>query len=383
VAATPTVLHIIPTLDRAGAEKQLTLLATELKRRGWSVQVCALTRGGPYQRALESSGVPVTVIGKSAKVDPSAYFRLSRVIREIRPTIVQTWLFAANAYGRWAAWRNGVPHIIGSERCADHWKSWWHFAIDRFLAQRSQRIVANGHYVKEFYASHGIAAEKITVIPNAVPPPPPTGDSRRAMLLEFGLPDDARVVALVGRLWPQKRVEDAIWAADLLKRIRDDVHLLIIGDGPLRERLTQYRDKIEIEDRVHFVGHRDDLDRWLPHFDVLWNTSAYEGQSNAVLEALACGVPVVATDIPSNRELIVHEETGFLVPPGKKGRAPLAAKTKRLLEEEDLRRRMGEAGRRRALGEFSLTRMADGYCRLYEELLSMAPHPAASDLPPS
>lgn len=369
MSETGTVLHIIPTLDQAGAEKQLTLLAAELKRRGWPVHVCALTRGGPYRKELEAAGVPVTVIGKATKLDPTAYLRLRRFIRQTRADIVQTWLFAANAYGRWAAWRAGVPHIVGSERCADHWKTWWHFRIDRFLARRSDAVVVNGRYVREFYVSHGIPAEKIVVIPNAVVEFPAASDSRRAMLLEFGLPDDARVVALVGRLWPQKRVEDAIWAADLLKRIRDDVHLLIIGDGPLRERLTRYRDSIEIEDRVHFVGHRKDLSRWLPHFDVLWNTSAYEGQSNAVLEAMACGVPVVASDIPANRELIVPDETGFLIPAGKSGRAPLAAKTKKLLEDEDLRRGMGEAARRRAREEFSLTRMADAYCRLYAELL--------------
>lgn len=381
MSETGTVLHIIPTLDQAGAEKQLALLAGELKRRGWPVHVCALTRGGPYQKKLEAAGVPVTVIGKATKLDPFAYLRLRRFLRQIRPDIVQTWLFAANAYGRWAAWRTGVPHIVASERCADYWKSWWHFTIDRFLARRSDAVVVNGRYVQDFYASHGIPRDKIVVIPNAVLEPPLPSDSRRAMLLEFGLPDEARVIALVGRLWPQKRVEDAIWAADLLKRIRDDVHLLVIGDGPLRERLIQYRDQIEIADRVHFVGHRTDLPRWLPHFDVLWNTSAYEGQSNAVLEAMACGVPVVAADIPGNRELIVPDETGFLVPAGKSGRAPLAAKTKKLLEDEDLRRRMGEAARRRARDEFSLSRMADAYCRLYEGLLSRRPAPARSAAP--
>ena len=111
-------------------------------------------------------------------------------------------------------------------------------------------------------------------------------------------------------------MKDAIWAADLLKVIRDDVHLLVIGDGPQRDRLRRYRDQVRIGDKVHFLGERGDVPRLLPHFDVLWSTSGYEGQSNVILEAMAAGVPVVATDIPGTRELVISDTTGYLVPVG-------------------------------------------------------------------
>ena len=139
----------------------------------------------------------------------------------------------------------------------------------------------------------------------AWPCPNTPGTTRRQLLAELGLPADSRLVGLVGRLWPQKRVKDAIWATDLLKVIRDDVHLLVIGDGPQRDRLRRYRDQCRIRDKVHFLGERGDVPRFLPHFDVLWSTSGYEGQSNVILEAMAAGVPVVATDIPGTRELVV------------------------------------------------------------------------------
>ena len=296
---TKRVLQIIPTLDRAGAEKQMTLLARQLPRREFEVQVCALTRGGPLLTDLHQAGIPTTVIGKRWKLDPQAYWHLKRLVARFRPDLIHTWLFAANSYGRAAGIACGVKCLVAGERCVDPWKGWTELSIDRYLARRTDRIAANSTAVRDFYVRHGLPAEKFTVIPNGVPPAEPSRSSRQILLAELGLPEDARLIGAVGRLWPQKRLKDAIWAADLLKVIRNDVHLLIAGDGPHRDRLRRFRDQVEIRDKVHFLGHRDDVPRLMPHFDVLWSTSGYEGQSNAILEAMAAGVPVVATDIPA------------------------------------------------------------------------------------
>ena len=205
------------------------------------------------------------------------------------------------------------------------------------------------------------------VIPNAVAIPERPTTTRRQLLSELQLPETARLVGLVGRLWPQKRVKDAIWAVDLLKVIRDDVHLLVIGDGPQRSRLRQYRDQVGIEDKVHFLGERGDVPRLMPHFDVLWSTSGYEGQSNVILEAMAAGVPVVATDIPGTRELVLADATGFLVPVGD--RAGFAKCTQRLLNDPALSARLSAAARGRAESEFSVAKMIASHASLYRELL--------------
>ncbi len=192
-------------------------------------------------------------------------------------------------------------------------------------------MVVNSEGVRDFYVRHGTPAERVRVIPNGVAMPDPPATTRRQLLAELGLPERSRLIGLVGRLWPQKRVKDAIWAADLLKVIRDDVHLLVIGDGPQRDRLRRFRDQVRIRDKVHFLGERGDVPRLMPHFDVLWSTSGYEGQSNAILEAMAAGVPVVATDIPGTRELVLPGVTGYLVPVGD--RAAFAKYTERLLND--------------------------------------------------
>jgi len=362
------ILHVIPTLDRGGAEKQLCLLAANLPRDEFDVRVAALTRGGPLQAELDRCDIPVTVIGKRWKIDPWAYWRLKRHIREVAPDVVHTWLFAANSYGRAAALAAGVKHVIASERCVDRWKLGHEFAIDRFLARRTERIVVNSPAVQGFYTAKGLPTEKIVVIPNGVP----VGENARPtvardeLLAELNLPPDARLIGMVGRLWPQKEIKDIIWATDLLKRIRDDAHLLIIGDGPLRWRLRRYRDQVELRDKVHFLGQRDDVPRMMPHFDVLYLASRYEGQSNAVMEAMAAGVPVVATDIPGNRDLVVPEQTGYLVPVGD--RAAFARWANVLLDDADLAHRFGDAGRQRMIEHFSVRQMVERYASLYREM---------------
>jgi len=172
---------------------------------------------------------------------------------------------------------------------------------------------------------------------------------------------------LVGRLWPQKRVKDAIWAADLLKVIRDDVHLLVIGDGPQRDRLMRFRDQVRISDKVHFLGQRGDVPRLMPHFDLLWSTSGYEGQSNAILEAMAAGVPVVASDIPGTRELVVPDETGYLIPVGD--RAAFAKFSERLLSDAALAGRFSAAARSRVASDFSVEKMIERHIAFYREVL--------------
>jgi glycosyltransferase involved in cell wall biosynthesis len=197
-------------------------------------------------------------------------------------------------------------------------------------------------------------------------PSPPTC-TRRQILDELGLPAGSRLIGLVGRLVPHKRVKDAIWAADLLKVVRKDVHLLIFGDGPHRDRLRMFRDQVRIGDHVHFLGLRSDMQRFYPHFDLLWSTSAYEGQSNAILEAMAAGVPVVAGDIPGTREMVIHNQTGLLVQVGD--RAGFAREAHRLLEDAELARRLGQAGRERVGSDYTVEKMVEKYIEMYNRLL--------------
>jgi len=362
------ILQVIPSFDRAGAEKQLCLLAEGLPRDRFEVHVAALTRGGPMAERLDAAGIPWQVIGKRFRLDPHAWGRLKRLIDRLRPDLIHTWMLAANAYGITAAVAAGVPRRVCAQRCVDPWKSGLDLAVDRYIARQCDRVVVNSAGVRDFYAAKGIPVGRIRQIGNGVRLEPPTEPcSREELLAELGLPEDARLVGHIGRLWPQKRPKDAIWSVDLIKVIRRDVHLLVIGDGPLRERVIRYRNQVEIRDHVHLLGQRDDLPRLMPHLDVLLSTSGYEGQSNVILEAMTLGVPVVATDIPGTRELITHRESGLLVPVGD--RVGFAREVCRLIDDRPLAEQLTAAARRKVERQFSVERMIDEHVKLYGELL--------------
>ena len=401
------ILQIIPTLDRCGAEKQMTLLATHLPKDEFEVGVVVLTRSGPFEKELKEAGIPVRVIGKRAKIDLLGYGRLKQEIRRFKPDVVHTWLFAANTYGRQAALACRVPHIIAGERCVDPWKGAWHFMIDRYLTRRTDGIVTNSTGVVDFYVRNGIPVGNFTVIPNAaiLPDPSPeplsvdeilsgigisrivpTGDYHpvvdskydfdRELLLSVSPESLSRqtpyVIGIVARLWPQKRIKDLLWVFETLKFVNFNYHVLIIGDGPERDDLLRCRDSWKLADRVHFLGQRNDVPKIMSSFDILLSCSEYEGQSNSILEAMAGGVPVIATDIPGNRDLVVDGETGILVPDCgedfRRRRRLFVERTLNLLENADLRKKFAANARKRIEEHFNLNQMIDRHIDLYRAL---------------
>jgi len=365
---------LIPTLDRSGAEKQLTLLACGLPRPEFDVEVIALDRTGPYAAVLAESGVPVTVIGKRGRFDPGALQRLKSHLRQRQPDILHTWLFAANSYGRMAADRR-TTRVVVSERCVDSWKAGWQFGVDRLLASRTDCLIANSRSVAEFYAERGVRTP-IVVIPNGMETPSPPVGTRDELLRELELPADARLVCYVGRLAEQKRVDDLLWAAQLLRQADPRAYFLIVGDGPERARLEQHAHDVEVSEHVRFLGHRDDAASVLGRCDVFWLGSSFEGMSNSLLEAMSCGRPVVVTDIPPNRELVRHGVEGYLVKIGDG--AGFAQFTVQLFADAELSRQIGVAGRERVRRDFSVDAMIEAHTRLYRQLVG--PNPTSNRL---
>ncbi|MBQ16053.1 MAG: glycosyl transferase [Planctomycetaceae bacterium] len=367
-----TVSLLIPTLDRSGAEKQLVELACGLPRDEFRTDVIALTRGGPLAQRLADHDIPLTVIGKRWRLDPLALSRLKRHLARSQPDILHTWLFAANAYGRLAHTATPATRVVVSERCVDSWKRPWQLWLDRRLTPRTDQLLANSHSVAAFYQSVGIPASLIDVIPNgidtgAVPLCGETaGTIRDQLRQELDLAPETQLVTCVGRLAAQKRISDLLWAVELLHRRCPRVMLVVSGDGPERRRLERFAQQAGCGDRVRFLGHREDVAAIWAASDVAWLASSFEGQSNSLMEAMAAGLPVVASDIPANRELVTDEVTGHLVPLGDA--AEFARRTASLLENPAVAQALGRAGRQRMQDDFSLAASINAHARLYRSL---------------
>lgn len=363
------LMLLVPTLDQSGAEKQLTLLACRLPRDEFDVHVVALTRGGTFADELARHGVRLTVLGKRWKFDPIAMWRLRRLIKAEQPDIVHTWLFAANAYGRLLIGRrmSHRPKVIVSERCVDVWKAGWQLWLDRRLKGRTDRLIGNSVAVADFYQSLGYPADRVTVIPNGIDVPEPAPFDREALRAEIEIPRGVPIIGFVGRMARQKRVDDLVFAMALVAILRPDAHLLLVGDGPERDKLMKYAREIDIDHHTRFTGHRTDAAKLLRIMDLFWIASDFEGQSNSIMEAMAAGLPVIATDIPPNRELVLDGETGFLVRVGD--RAGFQQFADRLLADPELARRLGDAGRERMRQHFRIDQMVEAHARLYREVL--------------
>lgn len=362
------VLQLIPTLDRSGAEKQMVLLAKGLPRERFRVEVAALTRLGPLEADLTALGIPVTLIGKRHKADPLALRRLVRFMRERRFDVVQTWIFAANTYGRLAARRARVPVVITAEMAVDLWKGRTPLAIDRRLACAcwTDRVVGNSRAVVDFYRNAGIPEDRLAMIYSGISDEEPPTVDRTEVRASLGLPVDAPLALFVGRLAAQKGVGDLLKALDLLQHVRPDLRTLIVGDGPLRVDLEELANAFRLGGSARFLGHRDDVPRLLAAADLLVLPSLYEGLPNVVLEAMRFRLPVVATAAPGTTEVVSDGQTGLLVPP----RAPkaLAQAIRTLLDEPDYARRLGEAGRARVEADFRAETMVARFANLYEGL---------------
>jgi glycosyltransferase involved in cell wall biosynthesis len=360
------VLQLIPTLDRSGAEKQMVLLATGLPRERFEVEVATLTRLGPFEAELNAAGIPVTSIGKQFRFDPVALLRLTRFLRTKAFHIVQTWLFAANVYGRVASRVANVPVVVVAEMAVDVWKGRVNRFVDRCLATWCDRLVGNSNAVVDFYRQLGVPEDRLAMIYSGIGDPDPPPVDSRALRASFGFEEEAPLILFAGRLAEQKRVIDLLKALDLLRHIQPDVCAVIAGDGPLRSRLEESAQAYHLNGRVRFVGHRDDIPQLVAGADLVVLPSAYEGLPNVVLEAMHFRKPVVASRAPGTTEVISDGETGLLVPVGN---VPLLARAMRdILRDRAFAHRLGEAGRARVEAEFRADQMIARFAELYEDL---------------
>ena len=360
-----TVLHLITELNVGGAEKSLAHLLAHLDRDRFSPSVACLYGGdGPIAGEIRAMNIPVIDLGVTAKWRWDGFWRLYDLLRRECPTILHTWMFHANIPGRVLGRLAGVPIVINSEHTMAMERG-WRYWLNRITHPSTDQVICVSPQVADFFVDHvGIPRQKIIFIPNGVDlqnlKDLPDKLQARARL---ALPPDQVLVGTVARLDPVKRLDVLLQALTSLS----DVSAVVVGDGPERVRLGEVSDRLKLTERVFFVGHQEDVWPWLAALDVFVLCSDWEGMSNALLEGMAAGLPVVATAVGGTTDVVVDGVTGLLVPP--RDPPALAEAVVRLLRDPDLRHRMGEAGRHRVEEHFSLERMVGRTQALYQQLL--------------
>lgn len=234
-------------------------------------------------------------------------------------------------------------------------------------------MTANSASVAEFYRDVGVQPDLISVIPNGIKVPAENANSadtasRDQIRQELGLMPTDRVVCFAGRLARQKRLPDLIWSFQLLHQLVENAKLVLIGDGPERDRLAELAVKLGCRDKIVFAGHRMDAYKLMAGMDVFCLPSEFEGMSNSLMEAMSLGLPVVVSDIAANRELVTHEQTGLVFPLGK---SPEMTKALRqLLTDDSLAKRLALAARQLLVKHHSVEQLVSRHVQLYERLLA-------------
>ncbi len=364
------VAFLITELNVGGAERCLTQLAIGLDRTRFEPLVISIApRPTGEQLALvdrlEAAEIPVHFLNAASKWRLlNAVRRLRRTLDAFRPHVVQSFLFHADVLASLARRRRRWRLFLGL-RVAD--PSVWRQRLERWAAQQATAVVCVSQAVRDDARNAGLPANKLVVIPNAIDVP----KQRQAKPLNvttMGIDPARRLMLCVGRLHPQKGID---WLLSTLPVVfeRLPAHdLVIVGAGPEDVRLRAQAAKLDITHRVHFIGWRRDVAQLMSTASLFVLTSRWEGMPNVVLEAMAAGLPIVATKTHGVRELIgsAHAEQTVDF-------ADSTALVERLValgQDDQLSRRLGDANQARATTEFSLDGMVAAYASLYESHLA-------------
>jgi glycosyltransferase involved in cell wall biosynthesis len=364
------VALVITELEVGGAERCLVNLACGLDRSRFEAEVYCLASQPPAPqdrlvRRLEESGVPAHFLGFSNKWSlPAAVRALRTALAQRPPDVMQSMLFHANVVSGLAHRRGGSGGLSLGFRVADpsRWRQW----VEGHIAREADRVVCVSQSVADFAARRmGLAPSRLTVIPNGIDLV--TYEGRRpADLTRFGVPSGRRVITCISRLAKQKGLDLLIRAAPQLLGALPHHDLLLVGDGPEMSNLRRLAVERGIGERVHFTLWQPTVPEILLASDVMVLPSRWEGMPNVLLEAMACGRPVVCSAAEGVAEVLGPLAAPQTAPVGNP--QLLVKKTLAIICSPDFAHQLGCQNRQRAADHFSLTEMVRRYGVLFESL---------------
>lgn len=389
----PVIAHVLHRLVRAGAEVLAADLARKMRDRFDFVFLC-LDQTGPLGDELAADGFAVIDLKRRPGVDWSVARRIGRARREHGIALLHAHQYTPFFY---AAASRGPMGLLGAGPMVLFTEHGRHYPdyrrpkrvlANRLLLRRSDRVTAVGQFVKQALVDNeGIAADRIEVIYNGIDPArfTPPGDAapdpgidtdtdaaprRPAARAAMGAADGQRVILQVARFHPVKDHATAVRALAQVAEAMPEAMLVLVGDGDERANIESLAESLGVAGHVRFLGVRNDVAELMTGADVFLLSSVSEGISVTLLEAMGAALPIAATDVGGNAEVVAHGRSGLLSPRGDAD--ALASNVLTLLRDPALRRQMGLAGRQRLLEQFTESRMHEQFARLYARMLAGA-----------
>lgn len=302
------VLHLIPSLELGGAQRQLSLLAPALAARGHEVHIASV-QSGEFYSELQSSSLKLHRLRARGNYDPAIAWQIVKLIRSVRPDIVQTWILQMDILGGLACGLTKTPWILREPTNALGWpntpKNW----LRRRVGATASAIVSNSRGGDEYWSTHHPASRRFT-IRNGLPLQEIEAASA-STLEELGLESSQSMILYAGRFIPDKNIESLIAALEQVIRCADVVALLC-GEGSRRAQAESLIKERGLEKRILITGYVSNIWSLMKAARVMVSISRREGQPNAVIEAMACGAPLVVSDIPAHGEFL-DENSALLV----------------------------------------------------------------------
>ncbi|MEY2481379.1 MAG: hypothetical protein QOI04_2306 [Verrucomicrobiota bacterium] len=366
------IAFIIDSLPHYGTQRFLVHLARGLRDLGYAQEVIALNDEADrdVEEALLQTGCKISTVGKAnLLLGGFGWWQLVARLRRSQPDIVMTLLDFADTLGRPAARLAGCRVIITSLRMRNLSKPAWRRWLDRHTIAWADRVVFNSErFVTYGLEKEGVRERQVIVIPNGVEDlRARSGSLREDYRKQLDLEPTTLLLGWMGRLSRQKNLPLLLHACSRLTTTRP-YKILILGDGPERAHALSLARELNLDNRIILAGSRSDIEGWLAAMDLFVHTADFEGMPNVVMEAMAMGLPIVASNVDGNRDLIQDGVTGFLAPAGDA--AAFAGRIDELLSNRELAHRIGEGARHYILEHFSIARMISAYHELFLSLSS-------------
>lgn len=359
------LLHLVYSLHTGGLENGVVNLCNHMSCDSFKPSICVFQSGGALESRLDRDRVELHTVRPFLSTDPTMPFRLAALLRRQRIDILHTHSWGTLVEGVTAAKLARTPRVIHGEHGVIEQRP-RNIRVQRFFWSWVDEVAAVASPLADRMADIvGFPRERIRVIQNGVDTVhfAPMWDGSTACRAHFNLSEKHVLIGMVARLAPVKNHLGVVRALAALRRRGVSAALALAGEGPLRAEILLAANELDITEHVRLLGNITDVGRFLNALDIFVSNSHIEGMSNTIMEAMASGIPVVATSVGANSALVSHGRSGLLIPP--RDDEALVDALEKLARDSTLRREMGAVGRERIEDDFSIGRMVQDYENLY------------------